>query len=185
LARHTAISLLPLLDVFDCAFDPVIHARWDSAVNLSVALGNIRIGASDAHRDESAEEMIEQLKRAMERHDERRQRRRAHLEQAFFRMRHGINLLMQEIPGLIITQGGYTLDAATGRASGMLGLLKASDSRGFDPRYSHRSELIDLRDPLVLNMRKTQRCAPENSFACATRKHQKCRGGASTQQLAR
>lgn len=141
LARHTDVRLLPLLDVFDRAFDPVINARWDSAASLIAALRNFRIGGHDAQQDTSPEEMIKHLRDAMARHDEQRlQRRRVQLEHAFLRMRDGINALVQEIPGLITTQGGYTLDPATGRATGMLGVLKGSDSRGFNPNY-----LIELQ----------------------------------------
>jgi serine/threonine protein kinase len=134
LAKHTDIDLLLLLDAFDRAFDPVIHARWDTAENLSSALDNIRIGAADVLGDESTDQMLAKLKSTMERHDEQRlQLRRAQLERAFSRMREVINALSQEIGGLVTTQGGYTIDPVAGRAASMLGLLKASDSLGYNP----------------------------------------------------
>ena len=132
LARHANIDLLLLLDLFDRGFDPVIHARWDSAENLSAALSKIRIGTPSLQGDESADEMLAKLKRTMERHDEQRlQLRRAHLDQAFSRMREAVGAVAQEIGGLVTTQGGYTIDPAAGRASSMLGLLKGSDSLGY------------------------------------------------------
>lgn len=134
LARHADIDLLLLLDVFDRAFDPVIHARWDTAKNLSAALGKIRIGAPNVLGDESTDEMLARLKRAMERHDEQRlQLRCARLERAFNRTRDAINALSQEIGGLITTQGGYTINPVAGRASSMLGLVRGSDSLGYSP----------------------------------------------------
>jgi eukaryotic-like serine/threonine-protein kinase len=158
LARHIDIDLLPLLDVFDRAFDPVIHARWDTAEALSTALRRIRIGVSDGQRDESEDEILARLKATMDRHDEQRlQLRREQLDQAFWRMREAVNAIATEIPGLTTTQGGYTIDPAAGRATGMLGILKVSDSRGYNPNY-----LIELQGTeLVISLDgvPTIRCA--------------------------
>ena len=141
LARHQDIDLLALLDVIDRAFDPVIHARWDSAELLSAALRTIRIGVSDSRGDESEDDIFARLKAAMERHDEQRlQQRLAQLDQVFWRMREATNAITGEIPGLITTQGGYAIDPGGGRATGMLGILKASDSSGYNPSY-----LIELQ----------------------------------------
>jgi serine/threonine-protein kinase len=141
LARHQDIDLPPLLDVFDRAFDPILHVRWDSAESLRTALRTVRIGVPDPMGDESADEMLAKLRRNMERHEEQRlQLRRAQLDQAFWKMREVTNALAREIPGLVTTQGGYTIDPIAGRATGTLGLLKASDAQGYSPSY-----LIELQ----------------------------------------
>jgi serine/threonine protein kinase len=136
LAQHRDMDLLQLLDIFDRAFDLPIHARWDTAENLCVALRQIRIGVPDTAGDDSADAMLVKLKMDMERHDEKRlQLRREQLEHAFWRMREAISALSQEVTGLIETQGNFRIDPATGRATGMLGLLRASDSTGYSPNF--------------------------------------------------
>jgi serine/threonine protein kinase len=136
LARHSDIDLPRLLDVFDRAFDQVIHARFDSADAFSAALKTIRVGGPAMDREETAEEMIERLKELMRGHEEKRlQARRAQLEQAFKMLWAAICSLANEIPGLHTTQGGFSVDPVSGRAAGMAGLVRASNSKGYAPTY--------------------------------------------------
>jgi serine/threonine-protein kinase len=137
LARHTDVDLLALLDIFDRAFDPIIDARWDSAEALSATLKAIKLGDVQMPADEPRDVMTKKLKEVMARHDELRlQKRHAQLHEAFATVQRGINALAGEIGGLVSVQGGYTIDAQAGKSTSELGLVKASDSTGYRPRFS-------------------------------------------------
>lgn len=145
LAQHADVDLLALLDIFDRAFDPIIHARWDSAEALSAALGTIKLGTTQMPADEPRDVMASKLKEIMARHDELRlQKRRVLLQEAFANVRQGINALADEIGGLVPIQGGYTLDAKAGKSSSELGLIKASDNTGYRPICSIELQGSDI-----------------------------------------
>lgn len=134
--RHRDIDLLALLDVFDRAFDLAIHARWDSADSLIAALKRVRIGAPNMRDRETPEQMLERLRAQLEGHEEQRlQRVRMALERARTLINEGRDAVLNQLPGLLFTSGGNYIAATQGKAGGMIGLVKASDERGYTPQY--------------------------------------------------
>jgi hypothetical protein len=137
LRRHSDIDIHALLDVFDRAFDPMVHARWNTASSLANALKQIRIGAQLMTESRTPEEILTLIKRQMEGHEEERIRHRSELlEKARSIIRDARDELVIELTGFGSMDGNNEFNTREGRLTGRIGLVKLHDhSVEYTPNY--------------------------------------------------
>jgi serine/threonine protein kinase len=126
LRKHTDIDIHALLDVFDRAFDPTVHARWPTASGLAKALKRIRIGPQPIPENRSPEEILALIKQQMESHGEERIRLRSKLlEKGRSVFQDARNDLRDELSGFGTTDGNNVVKTQEGKSSGLMASVKA------------------------------------------------------------
>jgi serine/threonine protein kinase len=147
LRQHIDIDINALMNVFDRAFDPTVHARFSSASALAEALERISLGPQPMTENRTAEEMIALINQQMQSHEEAKVKRRSAVLKKGITIIHNVRAsVMHEVAGLGTIDSGPEYHIREGTANGRAGFIKASDhSVQFLPNY-----LIELHGEEVV-----------------------------------
>lgn len=152
LSKHTDIDFLRLMNLFDRAFEPKIHARWDSPNSFRCALAMIKIEENSMNNLHTPEALGARIREIMTNHEETQKKQiQKSLDEALAIINQvAFNLEKEYLnEGITYTSGGNTLDISKKQRSGMIGLIKTSDLiTGYKPSY-----LIEIQgDEVVISL---------------------------------